>query len=105
MKTIIDHAAALELELYTKNTRRIYDAYTVPTIRNLSRKAKSGKYDKAKACKAWEHVVEAAARLYCKEFAEQSAWYVVFNAATRRAVAAILEVSYKDEYIDDAARA
>ena len=31
MKTTIDQAAARELELYTENTRRIYDAYTVPT--------------------------------------------------------------------------
>ena len=46
MKTTIDQAAARELELYTENTRRIYDAYTVPTIRNLTRKAKAGTYDK-----------------------------------------------------------
>lgn len=92
MKTTIDQAAARELELYTENTRRIYDAYTVPTIRNLTRKAK--------ACKAWEHVAEAAAKLYCKEFAEPAAWHMVFNAATRRAVAASLEASYKAEYID-----
>ena len=100
MKTIIDQEAARELELYTENTRRIYDAYTVPTIRNLTRKAKAGKYDKAKACKAWEYVAEAAAKLYCKEFAEPTAWHIVFNAATRRAVAASLEASYKAEYID-----
>lgn len=100
MKTTIDQAAARELELYTKNTRRIYDAYTVPTIRNLTRKANAGKYDKAKDCKAWEYVAEAAAKLYCKEFAEPTAWHVVFNAATRRAVAASLEASYKAEYID-----
>ena len=100
MKTTIDQAAVRELELYTENTRRIYDAYTVPTIRNLTRKAKAGNYDKAKACKAWEHVAEAAAKLYCKEFAAPAAWHTVFNAATRRAVAANLEASYKAEYID-----
>lgn len=100
MKTTIDQAAARELELYTENTRRIYDAYTVPTIRNLSRKARAGTYDKARACKAWEHVAEAATKLYCKEFAEPTAWHIVFNAATRRAVAASLEASYKEEYID-----
>ena len=100
MKTIVDKEAARELELYTENTRRIYDAYTVPTIRNLTRKAKAGKYDREKACKAWERVAEAAAKLYCKEFAEPTAWHMVFNAATRRAVAANLEASYKAEYID-----
>ena len=100
MKTVIDKEAARELELYAENTRRIYDAYTVPTIRNLTRKAKAGTYDKTKACKAWEHVAEAAAKLYCKEFAEPTAWHVVFNAATRRTVAASLEASYKAEYID-----
>lgn len=51
MKTTIDQAAARELELYTENTRRIYDAYTVPTIRNLTRKAKAGTYDKARAAR------------------------------------------------------
>lgn len=100
MKTTIDQAAARELELYAENTRRIYDAYTVPTIRNLTRKAKAGKYDKAKACKAFECVAEASAKLYCKEFAEPTAWHIVFNAATRRAVAESLEASYKAEYID-----
>ena len=100
MKTIVDKEAVRELELYIENTRYIYDAYTVPTIRNLTRKEKAGKYDKEKACKAWEHVAEAAAKLYCKEFAEPTAWHVVFNAATRQAVAASLEVSYKAEYID-----
>lgn len=69
MKTVIDQEAARELELYTENTRRIYDAYIIPTVRSLARKAKAGTYDKAKACKAWEHVAEAAARLYCQEFA------------------------------------
>ena len=37
MKRTVDQAAARELELYAENTRRIYDAYTVPTIRSLTR--------------------------------------------------------------------
>lgn len=102
MKTIIDKTAAVELELYTEDTRAIYDRHTMPTINNLRRKYQRGTYDKEKAVKAWEYVAEAAAKLYCKEFATPSAWHTVFNAATRRAVAATLESVYFDEYIKEA---
>lgn len=99
MKTIIDKSAAVELELYTENTRQIYDLHTMPTIENLRRKHSKGKYDKIKAVKAWEYVAEAAAKMYAKEFASPSAWYTIFNAATRRAVAEVLEDVYYQEYI------
>lgn len=99
MKTIIDIEAARELELYAENTSRIYHNFIMPTVENLKRKAKKGQYNKEKAVKAWEYVAEAAAKLYCQEFAARTAWHIVFNAATRRAVAATLEAVYYDEYI------
>lgn len=101
MKSIIDMAAAQELELYTENTREIYDRYTMPTVRNLTRKYKAGKYDAEKAVTAWGYVVEAAAKMYAKEFASPSAWHVIFNAATRREVAKSLERVYFEEYIKE----
>lgn len=101
MKSIIDMAAAQELELYTENTREIYDRYTLPTIRNLTRKYKAGKYDREKAITAWGYVVEAAAKMYAQEFASAAAWHVIFNVATRREVAKTLEKVYFDEYIKE----
>lgn len=101
MKTIADLEAARELELYAENTREIYDRWTMPTVDNLTRKYKRGQYDKEKAVKAWEYVAEYAAKMYAREFASPSAWYVIFNAATRRAVAEYLEDVYFCEYIKE----
>lgn len=99
MGTIIDKEAAVELELYAENTRQIYDRHTMPTIENLRRKYNKGKYDATKAAKAWEYVAEAAAKMYAREFAAPTQWHVIFNAATRRAVAKSLERTYYAEYI------
>lgn len=101
MKTTADLEAARELELYAENTREIYDRWTMPTVANLTRKYKRGQYDKAKAIKAWEYVAEAAAKMYAREFASQAQWHVMFNAATRRVVAATLEEAYFCEYIKE----
>lgn len=101
-RTIIDNDAARELELYTENTSRVYNRSTVSTIENLRKKYSKGQYDKEKAVKAWEYVAEYAAKEYCKEFAERSAWHIVFNAATRREVAKYLEYVYFGEYIKGA---
>jgi len=103
MKTTVDIEAARELELYTENTRRIYDRCTMPTVESLKRKARKGQYNKEKAVKAWEYVAEAAAKEYSREFASPTAWHIVFNAATRRVVAATLEAVYYDEYIREEA--
>lgn len=101
MKTIIDRDAARELELYTENASAIYERCTMPTVENLRKKYARGQYDKTKAVKAWEYVAEAAAKMYAREFASPSAWYVIFNAATRRAVAEYLEDVYFCEYIKE----
>lgn len=100
MKTIVDKSAAVELELYAENTSAIYDRCTMPTVENLRKKYAKGRYDKAKAVKAWEYVAEAAAKMYATEFASPAAWYTIFNAATRRAVAQNLESIYFAEYIN-----
>lgn len=99
MKSKYDAVAAQELELYTENTRQIYDLYTMPTVENLKRKHAKGRYDKGKAVKAWEYVAEAAAKMYAKEFASPAQWHTIFSKATRRKVAEVLESVYFEEYI------
>lgn len=100
MKKKIDNDAVRELELYAENTRQVYDACLTPTIAHLQKKYKKGVYDKGKACKAWEHVAEYAAKMYYKEFCENGMeWYNVFPAAERRECAKQLEEIYFDEYI------
>lgn len=99
MKTYPDMEAARELEIYADNTRAVYDRWAMPTVENLRKKYKKGTYDKEKAVKAWEYVAEAAAKMYCHEFADRTAWHIVFNAATRRIVAEGMEAYYYAEYI------
>ena len=94
MRTYPDFVAARELDIYAENRREVYFSAIVPTVENLSRKARKGTYDDAKALKAWAGVAEAAARLYCREFATADAWHLVFNAATRRAAAEELRRCY-----------
>lgn len=99
-KTIIDKAAANELALYTENTSQVYYNAITPTIRNLEKKFRNGTYNKDKAVKAWEYVVEYAAKLYHKESGGGCRWFDIFNKATRTAVAEHLESVYFDEYIN-----
>lgn len=100
MKTLVDYEAARELELYAKNTRDVYVRMTMPVISNMVKKQHKGIYDKKKAVKAWEYVVEYAAKLYHKEFCGRGKWYDTFNAATRREAAKHIEEGYYNEYIN-----
>lgn len=99
MKTAIDFDAVRELELYAENTAMLYHRYTMPVVENLKKKHSKGLYDTVKAVKAFEHVVEAAAKMYHNEFGGACAWYSVFNKATRHEVAKNLEKVYFEEYI------
>lgn len=100
MKAYIDHEAKRELDLYAENTYYIYDNYIAPTIANLTRKAKAGKYDAEKAIKAWENVLTAAAKMYARDFASADEWCVIFNKATRNSLAVDWEQEYKDEIFE-----
>lgn len=102
MKTTVNFDAARELELYTENTREIYEQNTMPTIENLKKKYKRGTYDREKAVVAWGYVADSAAKMYSREFSSGRDWYNIFNASTRRAVAETLESVYFEEYIKEA---
>src|SRR5690606_801491 len=60
---------------------------TLPVLVSLAKKMRAGKYDPARAPKAFEHVAEAGAKKYAKDFASPGDWSRLFSVATRRAVA------------------
>ncbi len=86
--TTVDPVAARELDLYIANTYELVGApgsigKSIDT--NLRKKLAAGKYDSALAPKAWQYLVDEGAKRYQKEFGSDSP---IFNAATRRQVAA-----------------
>lgn len=94
----IDMEAVDDLELYTLNNRLIYDRNIMPAIKNLKKKHAKGVYSHEKACKLWEHVTEAAAKMYNNEFGN-GLWYHLFPKAERQECAKILEAYFYEEYI------
>jgi hypothetical protein len=95
--TTVDPVAAHELDLYIANTYELIGApnsigKSIDT--NLKRKLASGKYDPALAPKAWQHLVDQGAKRYEKEFGDSSP---IFNAATRRQVAADFARAWESE--------
>lgn len=98
MKSTSDTIAARELVLYAENDGCLYFRQAKPIIANLARKMSKGQYDAQKAVKAWEYFATAAAQKYCKEFGTPGEHYSrMFNAATRREVAAQLEEGYREQ--------
>lgn len=95
MKTTADYEAARELHLYAMNDGETYRQSLTPIMDNMDGKRQRGIFDAEKAVKAFEYAAEYAARRYCREFG--GAWCGVFNAATRRAAAALL----LDDYLSD----
>ena len=77
----VDTHAADELELYADNTYALHNQ-KMSIVANIQRRLKSGKYDHSKAPKLWMYWVDAAARMYSKEFPGTT-----FNKATREHVA------------------
>jgi hypothetical protein len=95
--TTVDTVAARELDLYIANTHELVGApnsigKSIDT--NLKRKLANGTYDSALAPKAWQHLVDQGAKRYEKEFGDSS---LVFNAATRRQVAADFAAAWEEE--------
>jgi hypothetical protein len=95
--TTVDPVAARELDLYIANTYELIGApnsigKSIDT--NLKRKLASGKYDPALAPKAWQYLVDQGAKRYEKEFGSDSP---IFNAATRRQVAADFARAWESE--------
>lgn len=94
----IDMDTVRELELYAQNTRLIYDRHIMPAVENLKKKQKKGVYNHEKACRLWEYVAEAAAKMYNTEFG-CGLWYNLFPKAERQECAKRLEAYYYEEYI------
>lgn len=97
-RTEIDKVTARELELSCDNygpstSQQIYNLRN--NIRkNFIKRMKNSTYDRDKAPKGWMPLVDACAKQYAKEHASPGDWHRIFNAQTRRAVAA----SYADEF-------
>jgi len=92
-RSTVDKDAAHELELYAENDSRLYNQKK-SIIANLIKKHQKGKYDPKAAPKLWAYWVEAAAKLYAKEFSRGSEWNLLFNKATRDHLAKELAESY-----------
>ena len=95
MKTAADYTAAQELAMYAMNNRETYFDSLTPIMDNMDNKRQRGTFDAEKAVKGFEYCAEFAARRYVKEFG--GLWCQVFNAAMRRAAAALL----LDRYLAD----
>lgn len=80
-----------ELFLFATNTESIYRNAIVPTINNLVKKYRAGKFDAEKAVDAFYHVSNYASELY-------KAWYGYKFTVTERYTAA---ASMKDYFMED----
>ncbi len=95
--TTVDPVAARELDLYIANTWDLVGKPGGPgksIDANLKRKLAAGTYDSALAPKAWQCLVDEGAKRYQKEFGSDSP---IFNAATRRQVAADFARAWEEE--------
>lgn len=85
----IDDHAVTELVLYADNNSKLYFGIRAAIIANLKKHIAKGRFEKAKAVKAFGYVADAAAKAYTQEFGEGRG-FGIFSAATRRAAAAEL---------------
>jgi hypothetical protein len=89
---IVDEIAKVELDLYLENTGELYPQKQY-IIQAMQKKKKRGKYDPAKAPKAFQYLVDAAAKRYNKEFG--SGGSRIFDKPTREALAEDLAKRYE----------
>lgn len=95
-----DMADATELYLYAENTAEIYHRCIKPTIKNLQRKIAAGTYDEIKALKAWENVIDEAAKMYDKEFGSGKGSLTLFAKPTRTEAAKMLMESMTPDFLE-----
>lgn len=101
-KTIANELSARELFLCTINDHRIYSTSTQYVLDNLRKKYCAGKYDKTRAVIAFEVVATRMAKLYTRQYAVSGTkYYTLFNAATRRMCAELLEEYYFEQLTED----
>lgn len=99
-RTVADPHGARELALTYDNERAV-QVQKESIINNLARKMAKGQYDKSKAVKLWEYAAKAGADMYAKQFGSHGdTGSSMFNAATRRKAAEILE-SENREYVEE----
>ena len=80
--------AATELSLYVQTDGRIYIRYTLPIVCNLMRKVHYETYDRDKALKLANALMEAGAKSYTVEHCSPDArWFDVFTPNDRRRAA------------------
>ena len=96
-KTIPNEIAAKELFLCTINDHLIYSNCSLYIIDNLRNKYRAGNYDKSRAVMAWEVAATRMARLYAIRYPVSVKYYTLFNAATRRMCAEMLEEYYFEQ--------
>lgn len=82
---------ARELALWIENTAEIYHAMVEPTITALARHRKRGKYETAKAVKAWRRVADHAAKHYAKTYDFERNCNKIFSVDDRKACAVYIE--------------
>lgn len=95
--TVADPHAVRELSLFIENDYPLVGAPNSPGVaihKNLERKVANGTYDSSLAPKAWQHLIDAGAKKYEREFGDGSP---IFNAATRREVAADFARAWEQE--------
>lgn len=82
-KMAYDKEAIRELELYAENDSQLYKQRFLPTIENMKRKVKNGKYDHAKAPKLWAYYVDEAAKKYVRDMAPGAKVADIFSKKDR----------------------
>lgn len=93
-----DAHAARELKLYIDNDGDLYRRQTTSILKNLATKRARGQYKHDLAVKLFGYLVEAGARKYVEEFGTRDQpWHKLFDAATRKAVAAELARDFEAE--------
>lgn len=87
-----------ELEIFIDNESDLYEKYTMPIYKNLTKKMKKGEYKKELAAKAFHAMVDLAAKKYAKEFANPKDWNSIFSPEVRRRVADSLVENFESAY-------
>lgn len=86
----LDSHAVRELKLFIDNDGELYTRSTVPTIKSLLKKWRSGRYDQSKSVQAWRYLADAGAKKYQRDMGDRTPWNVVFPTQVRQAVAMAL---------------
>lgn len=107
MTNNINENRTTDITLFAIHTRQVHFNVLMPTVKNLSRKAARGVYDKEKALKAFYNAVNAILKDYYSKWfnayhGTAYKWYELASTEERRIIAGELLENYTDD-IDDAA--